>query len=358
MSSSNIINNNDYILDKSSITSVSKEPLGQGGNGAVYKAKYGNDDVVVKKYRPDKIERHAALREEFQKEARVLNSLRHPGIVFFFGLYDDDGDQLAIVLEYMNLGDLFQYYTTKPKLPFSNRLSIIMDIAAAMQYLHNNNNVHQDLKSPNVLLQIKENRVAAKITDFGTPARLLQEKMLCSPSFTSDVYAFGVIISEVMTWVGPFGVNTRNIRFKLSEFRKSYHSITLPPNASIEDRYGFQAIRDLMFNCLDLNPDNRPIFREINQKLELIKEKLPDPVVVNLPKTDSIYSSVLSSSTTAYTRSDNKPLPPPIIETTYVRKDSGQTRKIRICIIWTVVVIVLLGSRRRGRSIAITPEKQ
>ncbi|KAJ3094788.1 Leucine-rich repeat serine/threonine-protein kinase 2, partial [Phlyctochytrium planicorne] len=120
------------VIPSSQITIDSSECLGSGAVGAVYKARYANETVVVKKLKLTSLSQRA--REEFKQEAWTLSKLNHPRIVRFLGVILDD--QYCIVLEYLRHGSLYSFYTAHEKIPFSNRMSLAVDIASGMDFLH------------------------------------------------------------------------------------------------------------------------------------------------------------------------------------------------------------------------------
>jgi len=75
------------------------QKLGSGNFGEVYKGKWENVDVALKKLKDEQV-------ESANKEATLLRNLRHPNIVQYFGLFVDDEQVCYIVLEYFPLGSL------------------------------------------------------------------------------------------------------------------------------------------------------------------------------------------------------------------------------------------------------------
>ncbi|KAJ3101934.1 hypothetical protein HDU97_000975, partial [Phlyctochytrium planicorne] len=245
-----LISPSDILIDTSAF-------LGKGACGVVYKCKYANETAVVKRLN---LQRESKENERaFRKEAETLARINHPRIVTFYGLAVDEG-RYSIVLEYMPLGSLYNHYTasnkTKTSLSVPSRLSLAMDVAVGMEYLHANHILHRDLKSLNVLLSRDEAGFHAKITDFGlalvnavTSTQVLNTRnealsgengggegaiaveetrttqgtllwmavelhslrvMFKKPC---DVFSFGVVMTELASFTGPYGISILDDRY-------------------------------------------------------------------------------------------------------------------------------------------------
>lgn len=138
-----------------------EEPLGAGSFGEVFRGRWRNTQVAVKKLRSELSE--AAMRG-FASEATLMQGLRHPNIVLFMALSPSPP---LIVLEYMSRGSLYHaLHSQRVRLSWHARLRMLADAAAGMAYLHQHQPpiVHLDLKSPNLLL---DDSWRCKVSDFG-----------------------------------------------------------------------------------------------------------------------------------------------------------------------------------------------
>jgi serine/threonine protein kinase len=97
-------------------------------------------------------------RNDFWNEASKLADLHHPNVVAFYGVVlDGPGGSIATVTEYMVNGSLRTALLKNAKtLDKRKRLIIAMDTAFGMEYLHNKNIVHFDLKSDNLLVNLRD----------------------------------------------------------------------------------------------------------------------------------------------------------------------------------------------------------
>src|SRR5437870_13314573 len=147
------------------------ELLGQGGMGAVYKARQpGLDRLVALKILPPEAVRDPSFAERFRREARALAKLNHPNIV---SVYDSGkaGELYYFIMEFIDGLNLRQLLRTGHILP-REALQIVPQICDALQFAHDEGIVHRDIKPENILLD-KRGRV--KIADFGI-AKLLGSK--------------------------------------------------------------------------------------------------------------------------------------------------------------------------------------
>lgn len=143
--------------------------LGKGGFGVVFKGKLNGVMIAVKRR-----ERNLQARrgqEEFLAEINVLTKVRHRNLVTLLGYCDANTEHL-LVYEYMSGGTLGDhlFHINEKGYTFLNsrqRLSIALDIARGLEYLHGLTQqtfIHRDLKCSNVLL---DESMRAKISDFG-----------------------------------------------------------------------------------------------------------------------------------------------------------------------------------------------
>ncbi|KAK4784565.1 hypothetical protein SAY86_018933 [Trapa natans] len=193
--------------------------IGQGGFGKVYLGMLENGSKVAVKMLCRTSQQGY---KEFLAEAQLLMIVHHKNLVSLVG-YCDDAENMALIYEFMEKGDLRQHLSDKGMdayiLPWNERLRIAVDAAQGLDYLHNGCKppiVHRDLKTPNILLN--EN-MQAKIADFGlskafsaendsyistcpagTPGYLDPEFQISGNlNKKSDVFSFGIILFELIT---------------------------------------------------------------------------------------------------------------------------------------------------------------
>jgi predicted Ser/Thr protein kinase len=202
------------------------ELIGQGGMGAVYKARQpGLDRFVALKVLPP----HAAggtqgFAERFNREARALARLSHPRIVTVhdFGVA---GDLHYLIMEYVDGANLRQVERNGRLTP-EQALQLVPQICEALQFAHDQGIVHRDIKPENLLLD-KDGNV--KITDFGiakmvgipadktsltgvrdivgTPHYMAPEQIEnpMTVDHRADIFSLGVVFYEMLTGELPLG---------------------------------------------------------------------------------------------------------------------------------------------------------
>ncbi len=159
-----------------------REPIGEGGQGWVFRANYGDPHgfwVVVKVLRPDSVAREALAR--FEREAQVLRRLATgptpvPNVVRFY----DHGRLVAsamsrtvelpfIALEHVAGQTLAEVIRAHGGfgLPILRVRRVMRQVARALSAVHDQRIVHRDLKPSNVLLAQQDGEEIAKVTDFG-----------------------------------------------------------------------------------------------------------------------------------------------------------------------------------------------
>ena len=137
--------------------------LGQGGMGAVYKARQTQlDRVVALKILPPGIGDDPAFAERFTREARALAKLNHPSIVTLYEFGQSDG-LFYFLMEFVDGVNLRQLLPAG-RLASREALAIVPQICDALQYAHDEGIVHRDIKPENILL---DRRGRGKVADFG-----------------------------------------------------------------------------------------------------------------------------------------------------------------------------------------------
>jgi len=200
------------------------ELLGMGGMGMVYKARQPRlDRFVALKILPMESAQHPSFAERFNREAKALAKLNHPGIVAVYD-FGQTRQYYYFVMEYvdgMNLRRLLNDQTVTSR----QALDIVVQICTALQYAHDKGVVHRDIKPENILIN-KEGQV--KIADFGlakllgaAPDTALTMSQAAMGTFNymapeqrenaqkvdhrADIYSLGVVFYEMLTGEVPMG---------------------------------------------------------------------------------------------------------------------------------------------------------
>jgi len=169
--------------------------IGQGGMGAVYRARDTNlDRDVALKVITVAMSGDAERIARFQREAKTLASLQHPNIAAVHGYEDVDGVRF-LVMELVEGSDLATQLQGGP-LPEEEAVEIIRHVAAGLNEAHRNGIVHRDLKPANVMLTPDG---TVKILDFGLASTLTTESDSISdpglsPTITAAMTQAGTIL--------------------------------------------------------------------------------------------------------------------------------------------------------------------
>jgi polar amino acid transport system substrate-binding protein len=201
------------------------ELLGQGGMGAVFKARQqGLDRLVALKILPPETGRDPAFAERFLREAQSLARLSHPNVVAVHD-FGQAGGLSYLVMEYVDGVDLRHVLRAGPTRP-EEALRIAAQVAEALHYAHEEGIVHRDVKPENILL---DHKGRVKIADFGlakllshTPAAPVlttanqvmgtmhymapeQSERPLEVDLRTDLFALGVVLYELLTRELPLG---------------------------------------------------------------------------------------------------------------------------------------------------------
>ncbi|XWS20723.1 hypothetical protein CRYUN_Cryun31cG0127100 [Craigia yunnanensis] len=198
------------------------EVLGRSSHGTSYRATLDNGVFLTVKWLREGL---AKQRKEFAKDAKKFANIRHPNVVGLRGYYWGPTQHEKLILsDYISPGSLASFLYDRPgrkgpPLSWAQRLKIAVDVARGLNYLHFDRGVpHGNLKATNILLDGPD--LNARVADYclhrlmtqaGTMEQILDAGLLGyrAPeladtkkpllSFKSDVFAFGVILLELLT---------------------------------------------------------------------------------------------------------------------------------------------------------------
>ena len=260
----------------------------KGIYGDIWRCQWKQTEVLVKYYKPG-----SCSPEVFLWEAEIMKTLEHPNIVKLHAVCTQSPNPF-IVLEPMD-EVLFTVLREKSTvLELSQMLSMAAQVARGMAYLQEQKVIHRDLTTRSIL--VKERRTCKVYSFKGaiidgrdlTPAQLDSKlpikwtppESALSKSFSlkSDVWSFGVLLYEVFTHAAIPYSNTKDVMTLFNKLKSGYRlpCPTCPQN-----------IYRLMLECWNNDPEKRPTFDAISEKLESIQDDLKwgiDPSEVKVVK--------------------------------------------------------------------------
>ena len=171
------------------------EPIGAGGMGAVYRARDTKlDRDVAIKVLPEELSRDPERLARFEREAKLLASLNHPGIATLHGF--EKVDQIVfLVMELVEGETLADRIATGGAMPLDETIEIFHQIAEALEAAHEKGIVHRDLKPANIMIT-PEGRV--KVLDFGLAKALVPEEELAADTSQSPTLTKGTALGVIM----------------------------------------------------------------------------------------------------------------------------------------------------------------
>lgn len=272
--------------------SLSKE-IGAGGFATVYYAEINKKRLAIKKM-------DISASKEFIAELQVLARVHHTNLVQLVGWCKVNA--LFLVYEFVENGTLKSHLESPEKggtsLTWASRLQIAIDSARGLEYIHEYtvpSYVHRDIKPDNILL---DNNLHAKVADFGlaklgeitgttknagTFGYMAPESFMwgvISPKV--DVFAFGVVLMQLVSAKGPIIVTDKDDRVSLTSLFEDFmkdstakeklsslvdptlKDIVLQDDNTLDSVW---KVTQLACGCTDSDPDKRPDMRRVVSRL-------------------------------------------------------------------------------------------
>ncbi|KAM3344430.1 serine/threonine-protein kinase STY13 isoform X1 [Capsicum galapagoense] len=278
----------------------------QGAFGKLYKGTYNGEDVAIKLLeKPENdLDRAHLMEQAFQQELMMLARLKHQNIVRFIGACCKPM-VWCIVTEYAKGGSVRQFLARRQNRSVPLKLAVkqALDVARGMEYVHDLNLIHRDLKSDNLLIAADK---SIKIADFGvarievqtegmTPETgtyrwmaptngdcsliinedavtvsleyFTKKEMIQHRPYTHkvDVYSFGIVLWELLTGMLPFQ--------KMTAVQAAFAVVNKGVRPAIPNDC-LPVLSEIMNRCWDANPDNRPPFSQVVRMLEVAETEI------------------------------------------------------------------------------------
>ena len=197
---------------------------GRGGFGVVYRATHLHlDHVVALKLISSGRAGDENFRERFKSESRIAVSIRHPNVVAVHNAGEEDG-LLFVTMDFIEGTDLRGLLTREGRLDPETAVTIVRQLAAALDAAHEKGLVHRDIKPGNVLIDERNGAQHVYLTDFGLSKQMdATSGVTASGAFVgtldyvapeqirgdrldarTDVYALGCVMFELLSGDVPF----------------------------------------------------------------------------------------------------------------------------------------------------------
>ncbi|XP_047425905.1 protein-tyrosine kinase 6b [Mugil cephalus] len=255
-----------------------EEELGSGYFADVYRGRWKNHiNVAIKILKSDSEVNH----REFNREVQILKTLRHRHLISLFAVCTASAPYY-IITELMEKGSLLNFLRGPEgqQQDVASLVDMSAQVADGMSYLEQKNSIHRDLAARNVL--VGEDYIC-KVADFGL-ARVIKEPFYITEdkkipfkwsapeamqygrfSNKSDVWSFGVLLYEIITYGGipyPAFNNQEVYQQVIDGYRMS-----APPKCP-------DFLYNIMMKCWDAEPDERPDFKSLKEELNAFSYKL------------------------------------------------------------------------------------
>jgi serine/threonine protein kinase len=278
--------------------------LGIGTVGTIYTAtdKATGQVVAIKRLHPT-VSRDPLIGARFRREMTILEKLKHPNIIHYYGGGEDADGNLFYVMELVEGGSVRELITASGALPWQVVVSCGRQICSALQCAHNHGIIHRDLKPGNLFLtrdgvlklgdfgiarDVGASDLTAEGLTVGTHAYMAPEQITGDASISgkADLYALGCCLYEMLTGRKPFTGETFPQLFE-------QHLRAEPPKPSNMAGDCPPELDQVVIELLAKKPEDRPFnARCVQAKMLQIGEKYrleaSEPSTPNQGKTKDV----------------------------------------------------------------------
>ena len=268
--------------------------IGKGGFATVYKGTHipTGENVAIKIIDKTQLQEDPLNLKRVESEISILKIVKHKNIISLYEILETQ-KKIYLIMEYCEKGELFDYIVNQKKLSENQACIFFQEIIDTIEYLNNQNISHRDIKPENLLLteiSKKNKNLEIKLIDFGISIKYdNNNKLLTTPCGTTtyappemhkgekyygllcDIWSAGVVLYAMVYGYLPFcdddnDVNIKNI---------------INGDYDLEDKVS-EDVRDLIKNCMNINPDLRFDIQSIKKHkwFNLVKDSQSRPGIV------------------------------------------------------------------------------
>jgi serine/threonine-protein kinase len=245
--------------------------LGEGGMGIVYLAEQPQGGLCALKLLSDTHRSDSSVTARFRREAEYANALDHPHILELYDSGETSDGALFIAMQYVAGVDLAELLRSDGVLSMTQTVSILGQVAGALDCAHASGLIHRDVKPGNIIIDKAGEDLHAYLSDFGlsknpsqdsvaltqqgqligTMAYAAPEEILAHPrDHRVDVYSLACVLYEALVGTPPFQRDT--------DLDVLYAHVG-DPRPSLTDRRGDlpSGIDDIVAKGMAISPDDR-----------------------------------------------------------------------------------------------------
>lgn len=253
--------------------------VASGSFGDLYKGSYCSQEVAIKVLKPENL--NMDMVKEFSQEVFIMRKIRHKNVVQFIGACTRPPN-LCIVTEFMTRGSIYTFlHKQRGAFKLPTLLKVAIDVSKGMSYLHQNNIIHRDLKTANLLM---DEHGVVKVGDFGVARVQAQTGVMTAETGTyrwmapeviehkpydhkADVFSFGVVLWELLTGEIPYAYLTP-LQAAIGVVQQGLRP-TIPKSTHPK-------LAELLEKCWQQDPTQRPDFSEILDSLKQLTREVGD----------------------------------------------------------------------------------
>jgi tetratricopeptide (TPR) repeat protein/TolB-like protein len=262
--------------------------LGEGGMGAVYKARDRELDrfVALKLIRPE-LAQSPAILARFKQELLLAHQVTHKNVIRIYDLGEADGVRF-ITMEFIQGADLRHLLHANGKYEPAAAVKVIRQVCLALEAAHSVGVIHRDLKPQNIMVDSQDPNERVLVMDFGLARSIESEGMTQTGALVgtmeymspeqalgkdldqrSDIFALGLIFFELLTGKTPYKADTALASLIKRNQERAIPAVELEPSIP-------QGLSDIVARCLERDLSLRYLtVQEIMTDLDAWEGKKP-----------------------------------------------------------------------------------